>query len=1003
MDRDSKPSAAAGSQEPGDTDGAARTPRATAVGKAVAQRSGVADARGPSIDQVASAAVEGKDAGSPVPTSTRRRAEAQLGADLSGARVHQDDLASGASEAMGARAFAHGSDIFLGPGQRADDVELMTHELTHVVQQGAAGREAPQRDLSVGQANSPAEVEADRMASAAVAGARPAALIVEDEAQVEPAQMLKGSFMRELRERVTAAADEELGPVWSALGCPYIDQVFSRYGAASAPHIEQVIKRYAPAAADATSAAGYMGPVLARVREGVRQWKATGQMPADAHALVPESEPAGAAEVDAGTARPARDPAVREQPDTGAAPLAAESLQPETTEAVSPAGVVSRLGDGAPLESGTAARMSDAFGEGFGEVRIHTGSEAAAMAREEDARAMTVGSEVVFGTGEYKPGTAHGDALLAHELAHVVQQRGAGPQAKADPAAGQSEAHEQDADRAATGVLGRLYGGVAAGLKNVGPALRSGVQLQRCRSGSTQAPRAPLPPRPADQHEGLTNPDASTQAAINAALNPTTVAPAPTPPVGGGPAPAPAPPQLWDGSLEGLVAGRDDAEIARRNAHRAALRTEVTTALVAHLTRVTPDMAADASVRRLPASRFEGAANAAKQVADQRFGDAMAAASSTPNVASARGGLVYRGSGADQNLFDANDRGDRTTAGAPIDAFDVADWMANTDADAQTSFSTHHFNPSRAGSSEESDYLADEIIAPFVAGNQADLEQYDLFGFAIATERGIILPTTVNNGFDDTAGTGGEPSLAERATLWGGWKLGVHEYIHTLEHSAFGAAASGNRNMKEGFCELFTKEVLTAEMPGAHSNTALLTQVEGAVHTPPTTAAMIGTYSAGDYASYLAAAEAARDAIGGAEGARAVRAAFFQGHVELIGLNTDGTLATPRAGAANEVGVPAGVTDLDQLATAAGVTRADIVTANVGVDLTGALPARVAIPGCREHTVVVATASGEADTAETKAQIASQNGLREAELEAANPGVTWGGLSAGQVLLIPNH
>lgn len=991
MDRDRK--APAGDDR---NDAEPASPRAVAVGKAVAQRSGGNGGRGPSIDEVATAAVEGKDGGSPVPATTRRRAEAHLGADLSGARVHQDDLALGASEAIGARAFAHGGDIFLGPGQRADDVELMTHELTHVVQQGAAGQEVPQRDVAVGAANSPAEAEADRVASAAVSNARPVRLLVEDDAQVEAGQLPKGSFLRELRERVTAAADEELGPVWSALGCPYIDQVFNRYASASAERIELVIRRYAPEAAAATGAQGYFAPVVSRVRSGVRQWKDTGEMPADARELAPDSMAGAGVETGPDAAQPSRDPAVRERPDAPAAPLVADA----EVRADTPEGVVSRLGDGAPLESGAAARMGEALGEDLGEVRVHTGSDAAAMARDEDARAMTVGSNIVFDDGEYQPGTAHGDALLAHELAHVVQQRGGAPQADRAPAT--SEAHEEDADRAATGVLGRLYGGVKSTLKNVGPALRSSVQLQRC-GRSTAPTRAPVAPRPDDQHEGLTNPDATTQAAINAALNPTTVAPAPTPPVGGGPAPAPAPPQLWDGSHDGLLAGRDDAEIARRNAKRTQLRTEVTAALTAHLTRVSPGIASDAAVRRLPATRFEGAANAAKAVADQRFGNAMAAASATPNVASARGGLVYRGSGADQNLFDANDRGDRTAAGAPIDAFDVADWMANTDSDSQTSFSTHHFNPNRAGSTEESDYLADHIIAPFVAANRADLEQYDLFGFAIATEAGIILPTTVNNGLDDTPGTGGEPSLAERATLWSGWKLGVHEYIHTLEHSTFSSAASGNRNMKEGFCELFTKEVLLAEMPGAHSNTALVTQIEGGVYAPATTAAMVGTYSAGDYAAYLAAAEAARDAIGGAAGARAVRAAFFQGHVELIGLNTDGTLATPRSGGADEVAVPSGIATLDELATAARVTRADIVAANPGTDLTAALPARVNIPGCREHTVVVATAAGEADTAETKAQIAAQNGLQVPELEAANPGVSWGALTAGQILLIPSH
>jgi hypothetical protein len=53
---------------------------------------------------------------------------------------------------------------------------------------------------------------------------------------------------------------------------------------------------------------------------------------------------------------------------------------------------------------------------------VHTGAAAAAAARAVDARAYTVGSDIVFGHSEFSPGTADGQRLLAHELAHVVQQ-----------------------------------------------------------------------------------------------------------------------------------------------------------------------------------------------------------------------------------------------------------------------------------------------------------------------------------------------------------------------------------------------------------------------------------------------------------------------------------------------------------------------------------------------------------------------------------------------------
>ena len=79
---------------------------------------------------------------------------------------------------------------------------------------------------------------------------------------------------------------------------------------------------------------------------------------------------------------------------------------------------------GRPLESGTRRAMERGFGHDFGRVRVHTDGRAAAAAESVAARAFTVGSNVVFGAGEYRPGTPGGSRLLAHELAHVVQQQG---------------------------------------------------------------------------------------------------------------------------------------------------------------------------------------------------------------------------------------------------------------------------------------------------------------------------------------------------------------------------------------------------------------------------------------------------------------------------------------------------------------------------------------------------------------------------------------------------
>src|SRR5262249_10293364 len=101
-----------------------------------------------------------------------------------------------------------------------------------------------------------------------------------------------------------------------------------------------------------------------------------------------------------------------------------------------------------------------------------------------NARAFTIGSEVAFGAGEYRPGTLIGDALLAHELAHVVQQRGAAGSSQLFQHDGESDALEDDADHAAVRAV--IYtrsdartDGAGAGQQSL-PRLRSSLGLRRC-------------------------------------------------------------------------------------------------------------------------------------------------------------------------------------------------------------------------------------------------------------------------------------------------------------------------------------------------------------------------------------------------------------------------------------------------------------------------------------------------------------------------------------------
>jgi hypothetical protein len=78
---------------------------------------------------------------------------------------------------------------------------------------------------------------------------------------------------------------------------------------------------------------------------------------------------------------------------------------------------------GSSLDAKTRALMEPRFGYDFSRVRVYTDSDAAQSAQAVGAMAYTVGRNIVFGAGRYEPSAPQGRRLLAHELAHVVQQQ----------------------------------------------------------------------------------------------------------------------------------------------------------------------------------------------------------------------------------------------------------------------------------------------------------------------------------------------------------------------------------------------------------------------------------------------------------------------------------------------------------------------------------------------------------------------------------------------------
>ncbi len=133
---------------------------------------------------------------------------------------------------------------------------------------------------------------------------------------------------------------------------------------------------------------------------------------------------------------------------------------------------------GRPLARDTQRQLSEGFGRDFSSVRIHTDAPAATTARVLHANAYTVGAHIAFAPDRYQPGTPAGMRLLAHELAHVVQQSGGG---SAPPGPSQ----EQDADAASRAVA-------AGEAPMVGAPSQVGIAAQPEQSAAAKVKRTPF-------------------------------------------------------------------------------------------------------------------------------------------------------------------------------------------------------------------------------------------------------------------------------------------------------------------------------------------------------------------------------------------------------------------------------------------------------------------------------------------------------------------------------
>jgi hypothetical protein len=370
------------------------------------------------------------------------------------------------------------------PSQAAPNAQaplLSDDHGTHRLLEGVDGRGAARSELvdpgfgdilaaaGAGRSIAGSAIRLQRKAVGAPAVAT-APVIIEDGAAPSAAQIAKRDWFAAVEPAIKAEVASALGPTWEVASCPYIAKFLAVYARRSAAEIERFVRRYTGSVA--ATPAGLMADLRARVRSGVEHWAQTGKPPRDLATADPET----LAAVDAGPGAATNPPAV------AAVQRKADAAAGDAHPAGSPEHVLSRLGEGARLDSTTASRMAGAFETSFDEVRLHTDDGGNALAREQGALAFTVGSHVAFAPGTYAPGTVDGDALLAHELTHVLQQRGAAPGAPHKKAPGSAEPGdaERDADAGAAAAVAQLHGAAALKAQRARATVSSGFQLQRC-------------------------------------------------------------------------------------------------------------------------------------------------------------------------------------------------------------------------------------------------------------------------------------------------------------------------------------------------------------------------------------------------------------------------------------------------------------------------------------------------------------------------------------------
>lgn len=301
-------------------------------------------------------------------------------------------------------------------------------------------------------------------------------IIVNDTEIPGPGQMCKTDFLTLLKTEICRTANDALANTIFASGnCPYLQPDFDKYQNYSTGQIDALIKQYAPSAAFALDAQGMIQCMKVKVYADTLEWMQKENGLAGTNEMIDSFTGGFSSAV--GNAI------------SGIAGLFFKTNGEGSTPSQSPLSVMNSLGKGNPIESSTRSKMENAFGSSFSNVEIHTDPHAAQLSANMNARAFTVGNHIAFAAGEHQPGDLVGDALLAHELAHTIQQNNGVQNKTADQHSAENGLLENEADSSAIEAVTTIWSKRGMNKADIKPKAKKGLSISRCPRKSTAPPK----------------------------------------------------------------------------------------------------------------------------------------------------------------------------------------------------------------------------------------------------------------------------------------------------------------------------------------------------------------------------------------------------------------------------------------------------------------------------------------------------------------------------------